>query len=395
MSCSGFVRLLLCAFPLTLAAELPSNCRTSEQASGSEYVICPTLNNAADLVVFAHGYVAPQEPLSAWESQLVIEGVSVPALVNGLGFAFAGTSYPQTGLAIKEAIPDVAALVEFYKASVGTPSHVYIVGVSEGGLVAVKLVEQTGPFSGGLALCGPIGDFRGQLNHFGDFRVIFDAFFPDVLPPSPISIPDGLIAAWETTYAPAVAAAIASNPLATSQLFSVTRTPVAPGTEAETALGVLWYNVFATNQAQMELGGQPYGNRLTWYSGSLNDWQLNRTVERFTAKHAALEEIADHYQTTGRLKMPLVTMHTTGDPIVPYWHELLYLGKVLASGRIGSYIGLPVERYGHCTFQPAELVFGFGLLVNKASGQALVNPTAVLPTDAAREQYRALERAVR
>ena len=33
-----------------------------------------------------------------------------------------------------------------------------------------------------LALCGPVGDFAGQIDYLGDFRVLFDYFFPGVIP---------------------------------------------------------------------------------------------------------------------------------------------------------------------------------------------------------------------
>lgn len=133
-------------------------------------------------------------------------------------------------------------------------------------------------------------------------------------------------------------------------------------------LEVLWYNVFATDDARVELGGQPFDNRLTWYFGSTNDFLLNYLVKRYKADAAALTEMQKKYQTTGKLPVPLVTMHTTADPIVPYWQEALYGAKVLASGSLLKYVHLPVVRYGHCAFQPSEVVFGFGVLVAKVNG---------------------------
>ena len=63
-------------------------------------------------------------------------------------------------------------------------------GVSEGGLITALAIEQRPDvFDGGLSTCGPIGDFSQQINYFGDFRVLFDYFFPGVMPGSPISIP--------------------------------------------------------------------------------------------------------------------------------------------------------------------------------------------------------------
>jgi pimeloyl-ACP methyl ester carboxylesterase len=342
--------------------------------------------------VFAHGYVSPTVPAGTIPvDQLTLQGVSIPALVNSLGFAFAVSSYPKNGLAILEGMADLDNLVAFYKQLGYNPGRVYLVGASEGGLVTTKLIEQGGSiFSGGLALCGPIGDFRGQINHFGDFRVVFDYFFPGVLPFSPVSVPTSAMDNWDTQLVPAIGAAIAADPSAARQLYLVTQTPTDPTQPAASAIGALWYNVFATDDANTELGGQPFGNRFRFYFGSKNDLRLNLRVERFTADPDALAQIQQFYQTTGRLPAPLVTMHTTGDPIVPYWHEVLYGLKVLLAGSVRNYIHVPVARYGHCNFEPPEVLLGFALLVAKVSGQALPNAEAALPTDQMRQQFRAL-----
>ena len=57
-------------------------------------------------------------------------------------------------------------------------------------------------------------------------------------------------------------------------------------------------------------------------------------MQRFSADQAALDEIAAHYQTTGHLSVPLVTLHTTGDPLVLYWHATFYRGKTIAADNI-------------------------------------------------------------
>ena len=75
----------------------------------------------------------------------------------------------------------------------------------------------------------------------------------------------------------------------------------------------------------------------------LEQW-LNLLVPRYHADPTALATIDASYQTTGRLEAPLVTMHTTGDPVVPYWHEPLYTLKALPSGLLHT--NLPVARYG-------------------------------------------------
>ena len=59
---------------------------------------------------------------------------------------------------------------------------------------------------------------------------------------------------------------------------------------------------------------------------------LNVGIERFDADPAASEYADLHYRPTGLLQRPLVTLHTTGDPGVPYRHELIYFNRAAFLG---------------------------------------------------------------
>lgn len=231
--------------------------------------------------------------------------------------------------------------------------------------MTAKAVERYGGtvFNGGFALCGPVGDFARQINHYGDFRVVFDYFHPRVLPPSAVDIPAAAQAGWDPAVMASIRSAIAARPAKYAQLLAVTRAPVDPIEPAKTAVDVLWYNVFATNEAKTELGGQPFDNNPRLYLGSKEDPRLNLFVKRYDADPAAVTEMMANYQTTGKLKVPLVTMHTTGEPIVPYWHETLNNAKVLLNGSLGHHINLPIVRCGHCAFNQNEVMLGFTLMV--------------------------------
>jgi pimeloyl-ACP methyl ester carboxylesterase len=349
-----------------------SNCEPYS-SNGAIHLICVPDRWNGSLIVYAHGYVSPEEQPSP---TLPAETAEVMGIAHSLGFAFATTSYPDLGLVVPEGVEDLAALVSEFKSAYPHTRHVYLVGVSEGGLATALAVERhPGVFSGGLACCGPVGDFRKQIDYFGDFFVVFNYFFPGVLPDSsPLGVDGQVISKWESTYKPAVKDAIKHNPSATRQLLKVTNAatdPADPASVEKTILDILWYDVFATNDAINKLGGQPFDNSRRWYSGSDNDWQLNRRIQRVVASPNALAAIARDYQTSGRLRMPLVTMHTAGDPVVPYWHESLYWLKALLNGSAWLHTNLPIVRYGHCNFTTGELVGAFALLVLKVSGQDL------------------------
>ncbi len=374
---------------------LPGGCST-EFRGGAQILVCVPPSWNGSLVVFAHGYVAPTEgtPVIPWDQLQLPDGTSLPGIVTGLGFAFAATSYSDDGLAIVPGVQDVEDLVAYFKRLHPDTDHVYLTGASEGGLVTTLAVEQAPEvFSGGLATCGPVGDFRRQIDYLGDFRVLFDYFFPGVIPGDPIDPPAISQRQWETEYVPDITAAFLAHPARLDTLLRVARAPYDPNepqTKIETALGVLWYNVFATADARAKLGGNPYDNSRRLYLGSGNDFWLNLLVDRFHADPAALAAIEDGYQTSGRLDAPLVTLHTTADPIVPYWHEPLYSLKALRSGLLHT--NLPVFRYGHCSFRAEEALVALGLLVLKVEGRELLGAERALPTESARRRYRNLAR---
>ena len=176
--------------------------------SGAVYRICmppAPLRWNGDLVLYAHGYVPDLgQPLAIPEDQLHLSGVYIPDLINSMGYAFATTSYSANGLAVTQGVADVRDLVRVFKKTVGPEqvNHVYLVGVSEGGLITTLAVEKfPDVFSGGLATCGPVGDLGAQINYWGDFRVVFDHFFPGALPlwtSQNVMIPPEVMADWET-----------------------------------------------------------------------------------------------------------------------------------------------------------------------------------------------------
>lgn len=383
--------------------------------SGEEYCIfVPPVWNG-DLVVFAHGYVDPRQPLQIpWDQLILQDGTtSIPSLIVSMHFAFAVTSYHKVGLAVKEGVADVLDLVNFVKDYAVAQlkrqvNHVYVVGVSEGGLVTTLAVEQNpNVFSGGMAACGPIGDFTKQVNYWGDFRVVFDYLFPGVLKPTAVNIPASYLIPgyWEGVLVPSIAATLGNpaNSQKDSQLLRVTNAPIDPANPAtiiDTAVGILSYNVLATDEARQELygpepvnlesnQGQPFDNRYRFYFGSANDWLLNAKVARYSADATALGSIKSSYQTSGVLKVPLIAIHDTGDPIVPYWHETLYRLKTLIRGSFMNFINIPISRYGHCQFTATEALAAFYLMVIKSSIHSLLLSDVLpeLPPEVDQQQF--------
>jgi hypothetical protein len=363
----GAVVALVLLLPAAAGAQtaIPGPCIDGDLPHGAKSRICVHVLDTwnGQLVVFAHGYIDVTRPKDFYH--LDFGGVDLPLLVQSQGFAFATTTYRQNGLAILEGADDILNLVAAFTALRREPDRTFITGASDGALIATRLLEQSPEvFSAGLAACGPVGSFRGQVNYVGDFRVLFDYFFPGAIPGTVVDVPPDVAENWLTQYVPDILARLEANRPAALELMRTSGAafdPANPDTIARTTLNVLWYNVFGGTDAEIKLGGNPYGNRLRWYSGSSNDLRLNLRVQRYSASLTALA-VMTRYETTGRLTRPLITLHTQGDEVVPFWHEPLYLLKVLLTGHSGL-LPLPIARYGHCNFTPNELLTAFALTV--------------------------------
>ena len=87
----------------------------------------------------------------------------------------------------------------------------------------------------------------------------------------------------------------------------------------------------------------------------------------------------------------MVTMHTTGDPIVPVWHQELYTEKVPGVFPSFPYIPITINRYGHCAFTLDEIQSGFtqlvGMVASGAAAQSMLRTTLEADVQQIRETY--------
>jgi pimeloyl-ACP methyl ester carboxylesterase len=267
---------------------------------------------------------------------------------------------------------DLLELTDIFTKQIGKPDKTFLGGVSEGGLITALSAEKfPKTYNAAIATCGPIGSFTGQINYIGDARVLFDYFFPGVLPGNVVSVPTELWTDWETIYVPAIQAALASNPARRQSFLNTSQIPVAtdPAVTNQNVIDALSYSAMATNDAIAKLRGQPYDNHTRFYFGSGNDFELNSKVPRYIADPAAVQAMK-FYETSGKPQMPLVTLHTVADPVIPWSHELGYFFKVLTNGNLRNLVQIPVFRNGHCNFQAGDVVFAFIVMLAKEAGSS-------------------------
>lgn len=251
-----------------------------------------------------------------------------------------------------------------------------------GGLIAIRLIE-TWPdeFAGVLPACAVAGGLARQVDFMANVRVLFDLFYPGVLPGTAIDVPPGLDAVQDIVT-PAIAAMM-GNPAGAAAIARITQTPVPFASDAELLQSITTALVGAASYPEI-LGlthGQAYfDNTTTQYTGALSAPTLafiNANVQRFSGSPAGQNSLEHNYTPTGDLRVPALTLSTFRDPVIPGFHRTAYGEAVAAMGNADLLVQRSVAGdsggYGHCTFTPQELTQAFLDLV--LWGEFGVKPT--------------------
>ena len=329
-------------------------------------LVRPTMWNGV-LVVYAHGYVSPDQPVA-----IPPDVEQVIALLTPRGFAVAASSFSENGWAVKDGTQRTHQLLGIFTSKFGAPSRVYAAGGSMGGLIAIRLVETyPGKFSGLLPACAVAGGLRAGLDYFGNVRVLFDLFYPGILPGSVVNVPDG-IDVMSDIVDPAVEA-MTADPTGAATIAAIAQTPVpfANGQELIQSIVTALVSAAAYPDVLALTHGRPFfDNSDTEYTGALSPLFLqliNANVERFSASPAGLNYVEHNYTPTGELRVPALTLSTFRDPVAPDFHRAAYGAAVDAAGNSEWLFQRSVpgtgNGYGHCTFTPLELVTAFSDLV--------------------------------
>lgn len=349
----SIVLVLACALAAPAAAQVHHEGHTGP---GSLYEIDVPQDWNGTLVLYAHGIVPADAPVMLPSADPVNAALRDGLLA--LGFAVAASSYSSNGWALDDAVRRTHQLRGLFTAKVGRAHHTLLVGGSMGALAAVKLSEQhPAQYDGVLALCGPLGGAQAEIQYAGDAWVTFDYYFPGVLP-APFGPADPY----------AVLAALAADPAAAAQWISAAQLPGAnPAELQDSAVFASQFIVrYAPDFSARVNGKMPYDNMQTMYSvfgnaglGAL----LNAGVDRYEADPAALNYYERNYETSGDLGVPVVTLHNTRDPAIPFEHEALFAEKVAEAGRSDLLLQIPVDTWGHCNFTPTEVQYALGKLL--------------------------------
>ena len=360
---------------------------------GATYVMDVPANWNHTVLLYSHGYVPQGNPNPARNAPGDAERTTLLAR----GYAMIGSSYAGAGWILEQALPDQLATLDAFTARFGHPRRTIAWGTSLGGMITAGLAERAGQrLAGTLAMCGLTqGGVANWNNTLDPLFAIKTLLAPDSTGPL-VRIPDQatafatigeLTAALDTAQTTpqgrariALAAALHNIPAWTDPALP----EPAPGdhdTAEVNQFQTLHLTVYVGQSWRQEAETHAGGN-MSWNTGvdyarllarSANrvevealyaraglslrgDLTALNAAPRISADPAAVAYMARNISFTGRLTRPMLTIHTTGDPLVPVQVERAYADAVADAHRKPLLRQAYVHRGGHCTFTTGEML---------------------------------------
>lgn len=327
--------------------------QTGEGALYAMYV--PDAWNGS-LVLYAHGYNAPTDPPLDDENL-----VGIRTALNDLGYAVAYSGWSETGWAVLDGIRRTHQLVGLFTARFQRPHRVYLVGRSLGSLVVVSLAE-THPtqYDGVLPVCGFLGGAQAFMDHILNVRLLFDFYYPGVLPGDPMESPP-VDAGTMISLAQAAMVADLTGAVGIANVMAAIGLPlpVVPGSPVTligSILNALGYGAGGFDELMARMQGHvPFDNWNTDYVIP----EVQAGIPRYRGHPAAMNYMQRAYQPNGHLRIPMVALDMRWDPVAPAFHKERYEQLLTATGAQDLMARITLTGYGHCpdTADPTVAAF--------------------------------------
>jgi pimeloyl-ACP methyl ester carboxylesterase len=390
--------LLVVSFPASARAqvtELPGSL-----PDGATFLIEVPANWNGTLFLYSHGYVVPGSANPAQD----VGDPATRAFLLFNGFALAGSSYASTGWAIKEALKDQIEVLDVFDQAFGPPRQTIAWGHSLGGIITAGLIQRNPHrFDAALPMCGVLSGGVATWNTALDAEVAFTTLIAPNLgiqvvdiknPIANLELAEGALAAAQATPQGrariALGAALGNTP---GWFTPLSPEPAATDFASQEANQFQWDAdvdfpfVFAF-RAELEARA---GGNVSWTTGVNFEEQFEHSRDRDevralykeaglnlhedleTLNHAAriranpeaVEYLERNIIFNGRIHIPVLTLHTTGDGLVVVENESAYKDVVDDAGN-GNFLRREfIHRAGHCSFTPAETIAAVGKLLTR------------------------------
>jgi hypothetical protein len=330
-----------------------------------------------ELVMWAHGFQgtgpnlqAPFPPIRKW----FIEN----------GYAWASSSFSANGWAVREGADETRDLALFFAEKVKKPTRTYLFGASMGGnIVSDSLGNYPTFYDGAMPICGALTglelfDYYLSYAAAADF-VTGGNFFPNTQ-----SDMDFYIKTYFGFILPALGTP--NNYTAKGKQFDSIIKYLSGGERPYRTAGLniqiggpltyysAWFGSSKPGIINHNTDKQVATNDYVQYRVDpglgLEETAINAGVKRIKADPQARITSGRYWYgiPSGRILVPVMSLHTTGDPFVPVNMEISYRQKVNAAGRGDLLVQRLIRRPGHCQFSDPELIQGFSDLTKWVAG---------------------------
>jgi pimeloyl-ACP methyl ester carboxylesterase len=343
------------------------------------------------LFLYSHGYVAPGSANPA----AAAPGAEATSWLLDHDYAIAGSSYSSTGWALEDAFKDQIALLDLFDQKISKPARVIAWGNSLGGIITAGLVQlYPDRFAGAIPMCGVLSGGVASWNTGLDSAYAFRTLLASQTALQLTGITDPAanlqvaLAAFnqaKTTPAGEARLALVGALADLPGWFDPTVPEPAPTNfKAWLAAQESWesridfaFEFEYRADIEQRAGGDPSWNTGVDYRHQLSispdaaevtalyraaglnldsDLRALNAGPRINADPAAVAYLENNISFDGRLSVPVLSMHTTGDGLVIPQNETAYAGLVAAAGKQDLLRQVFVHRAGHCAFTPAETI---------------------------------------
>lgn len=360
-------------------------------ANGATWIADVPAEWNGTLLLYSHGYnPTPTNPPTN------SPGPAVAQALLARGYALAGSSYSRPGWVTDTAAQDQLDTLRAVTALIGRPRRAIAVGTSFGGMITGQLAERAGRrLDGAVATCGLMGGGIDLHNYQLDGSHAIARLLLPGQQVKLVNFNDPGEAAATTNRMLAALDQAQTTPAGRARVALITALyqepewvpgqpePAPDDLEAQQAgqyrnlRGILPFILSGRYDMERSAGGNPTWNKGVDYrrqlaeSGRLAqvgqlyrragadlraDLSLLTRTATVTADPPAYRWMARTSTLSGRLAMPVLTLHTTDDGLVPVQHEEEYAEDVRHRGAGTLLRQAYVAHAGHCAFTTAELV---------------------------------------
>ena len=337
---------------------------------GATYVMDVPADWNRTVLLYSHGYTPDGAPNPAQNAP----SAEVRSALLARGYALIGSSYRDTGWVLEHALPDQLSTLDAFADRFGRPARAIAWGTSLGGMITTGLAERYGHrFAGALAMCGLEQGGIANWNNTLDPVFAVRTFFADPAVPL-VNLPDQATALRSVATLTAALDAAGATPQGRARTALAAALHNLPWAgHAEALRGTVYVGLSWRQEMETWAGGNPSWNTGVDYArvfarsavraevselyaaaglSLADDLALLNRAPRISASPSAVRYVARNLTFTGRLGTPLLTIHTTGDALVPVQVERAYAEA--SGGRLLRQAF--VDRDGHCTFTAGEML---------------------------------------